>query len=224
MAILKKKVLGQLNGSIADVTNSVWKGKSVVKSKAANVSNPQTPKQTLHRNKIKCLSLFAKEIQNEWLNPMWLPSSKSSFPFNQFMKNNISLFNTNGILMFRNMIMSKGILLPFLPNSYTEQDDKWLYARLYQPFDSNSSPDDEIWYFQINMSNFECKRHGFSGLLRGASNMVSIDISQYFPYDAFIWFAYRSKNGKKVSDSICISTNPTIGYLDTNNIRKPIII
>ena len=63
MATGKAGILGTLNGSLGNVTMYRLKGTNVIRQKAVNVSNPQTPAQEAHRANVSFAIKIFKQLK-----------------------------------------------------------------------------------------------------------------------------------------------------------------
>jgi hypothetical protein len=91
MGKLRSGILGNIRGKVAGVVGSQWKDVNYVRE-YVKPANPQTPAQTVQRNKMKFAVQFSKPIVGTILNKYVDPFLSSMSGFNWFIKTNISDF------------------------------------------------------------------------------------------------------------------------------------
>ena len=111
MAKLTRKILGNVNGAVGDITFANWKGRTVIKAKSEGSKADPTPAQLLVREKFKVLT----ELSNAFVQviPLGLESAEIT-SYNLFRRLNFPVVEgTIGALTvdYTNILVSRGNLV-----------------------------------------------------------------------------------------------------------------
>lgn len=90
MAKLTRKILGNINGSVADITFANWKGKTVIKSKLEGSDKAPTNAQLLVRDRFKKMTDLSNAFSSVISDSL---KSQEVTAFNQFRKLNTSILS-----------------------------------------------------------------------------------------------------------------------------------
>lgn len=98
MAIAKSVVFDKMKGSMGNITTASYVDNQViVRSKATDVFNPNTPKQQAHRKRFSSSVSVAKLIMTS-LRSFYTPKKNTHSPFNSFMQDAMNLIKAqNGV-------------------------------------------------------------------------------------------------------------------------------
>ena len=106
MAITKSGILGNLNGSLDGVTVYSLKGQQIIRQKAVNVADPNTPSQQSVRNNL----IFALEVY-KILKPLLILSlrqrEKKQNVLSEFLRLNLNKSIVNSELDFDKLVIFK---------------------------------------------------------------------------------------------------------------------
>lgn len=89
MGIYKQGVFGPYSGRVGNVIGTFWKGRSVLRIRAASYANPNTLAQQAQRLKFKLVTSFIS-LQEKLIKIGYAAYDKSLTPFNSALKYNIS--------------------------------------------------------------------------------------------------------------------------------------
>lgn len=119
MAIIKRNIIGTVQGGLADVIFRVRNGKLVAYSRPAKQKVSKSKSAILARNKFALTVSFAKEINSdELLSKIWKESNvKASNGYQKIIKLN-SVLADNNSLTLKNLIVPDGIKLSNIPVTY----------------------------------------------------------------------------------------------------------
>lgn len=106
MAIIKSGILGKINGSLANVTTYNLKRQQLIRQKAVNVANPDTPAQQAVRNNL----VFAIGVY-QILKPLLVLSlrqrAKKQSVLSEFLRLNLNKSIVNSELDFDKLVIFK---------------------------------------------------------------------------------------------------------------------
>lgn len=119
MAIIKRNIIGTVQGGLADVIFRVRNGKLVAYSKPARQKVSRSKSAIQARNKFALTVSFAKEINSDqMLSKIWKQSDvKASSGYQKIIKLN-SVLADNNSLTLKNLIVPDGIKLSNIPVTY----------------------------------------------------------------------------------------------------------
>jgi hypothetical protein len=110
MGVIKKGILGGFQGKVGTGIGSFWKGKAVMRSVPASVSNPRTDAQVGQRAKFKLAAQFCalilEAIQNGWRG--YAKQITSSNAIMSDMLKDSAAFKVDGTIDFAKVHVSKG--------------------------------------------------------------------------------------------------------------------
>lgn len=110
MGVIKRGILGGFKGSVANVVGSSWKGISTMRSKPLSVANPRTAAQVNNRSRFAGCSTFASTLLTGIVKPLWDRFAVQMSGYNSFCLSNKAAFDTDGFLIWADLIISKGKL------------------------------------------------------------------------------------------------------------------
>lgn len=108
MAIIRQGILGGFSGKVANVVGSSWKGIAIMKSRPLSVANPRTAGQVAQRTKFSNVVAFAKEILSVFIKPLWDRFAVQASGFNDFVRVNISQFESEMPSVPADLVTSQG--------------------------------------------------------------------------------------------------------------------
>lgn len=88
MAIIKSMGIGKASGSIDNITYSTVQGRTIGRSKASFVANPNTAAQQAQRGKMRDIVFVWREAGLR-LQKLWTKRAKYNSPYNAFVSKNI---------------------------------------------------------------------------------------------------------------------------------------
>lgn len=108
MGKIKQGILGAVSGKVGSVVGSSWKGKAIVKIKPASVANPKTAGQITQRGKFSNAVAFAVGILSTVIKPLWDRFASGMSGYNDFVSQNVALFEGVIPSPITSFVMSKG--------------------------------------------------------------------------------------------------------------------
>ena len=140
MARINNGFLGDAIGKLGNVVFRKWNSMITASQYQPNVNNPNSPAQQVQRNKIKNLALALKPFMynviplnfnnNKGLSTYWAQAIKANYP----------LIDEQGIIEFKNFVLSQGPLLApvILKSTYDPFIDQFIIS--YDPVNINKFP------------------------------------------------------------------------------------
>lgn len=110
MGKINQGLFGGFLNKTGNLVGGTWKGISTVRIYQPNVSNPRTTAQVNQRNKMAAITYFASFILVGIIKPMWDRFASKMSGYNDFIRNNMSAVDTDGNMVYNNLIISKGNL------------------------------------------------------------------------------------------------------------------
>lgn len=201
MAIIKKKVLGQFTGTIADIIGSSWKGKSVVRSKPVSVANPRSDIQSTSRRQFKALALMGRDALSGFIKPLWDRGSKGMSGYNRFIQTNIALFDANEDLPHADMVASRGIMLPPEIDLVSSVAPGILQVEINQVNDPKGTASDQLYALVLDATTSEVLFAGNTGQVRQSAHLGATTLNIKNTSGVSVFLAWRSADGRLTSNS-----------------------
>lgn len=121
MGIINHGILGGFSGKVGPIVGFRWKSNYYIRSRAAKVSNPRTPKQQAQRGKFSTVFSFLKTIK-PFIRLGYKEFSQEKSAFNSAMSYMLKkAVNSNGTeitIDFNRALVSMGTLMPVF-NGYS---------------------------------------------------------------------------------------------------------
>ena len=110
MATFKQGILGGFSGKVGGVIGSSWKGIDTMRSQPSSVTNPRTNAQVANRSRFKSVSQLAAAMLTTIVKPLNDRFAQKMSGFNDFCQRNASAFNSLGVFVPANLVLSRGKL------------------------------------------------------------------------------------------------------------------
>jgi hypothetical protein len=201
MARLTQGILGGISGTIGNVVGSSWKGIAIIKSKPLSVSNPKTSGQIAQRAKMSYIVAFARVILAGIIKPLWDRFATQASGYNEFVSQNISLFEAATPSPIADLIISKGQMSAVNPTTINASDGSQSAQVTFITTlpDSYSLTTDEVYVVLINESNGDVSFVSAEDTRADGAAVVTMneDFSSGDSVHAFL--AFRRADGTVVS-------------------------
>ena len=205
MAKVRQGILGGFRGRVGNIVGTGWKGIAVMKSLPLTVANPRTAGQVQQRNKFKTLVKLATVILAALVKPLWDRFASNMSGFNAFISANQSAFFSDGTLDWRNMIISRGRMLPPILGDYNVSGGSFTIELTNPIGDRFALPTDNIYLLIMDGNDLKPRFAGQVAQTRGSGSTVNVsgslqDITS-MAYETAIFAAYLRNDGSEVSNS-----------------------
>lgn len=203
MARLPQGILGGISGKVGNVIGSSWKGIAVVKSRPLSVANPRTSGQIAQRSKMSNTVAFSKLILAGAIKPLWDRFAQQASGYNDFVSENISLFEGAYPVPANSLVISKGQMVSVTP-AYNGGDSSGNELSIEYPTtlpDSLSLATDEAYIVVINNTKEEV---GVSSAdATRADGKTTVFMPTAFQTDDVldVYLAFRRVDGTVVSNT-----------------------
>ena len=205
MAKVRQGILGGFRGRVGNIVGTGWKGIAVMKSLPLTVANPRTAGQVQQRNKFKTLVKLATVNLAAIVKPLWDRFASNMSGFNAFISANQSAFFSDGTLDWRNMIISRGRMLPPILGDYNVSGGSFTIELTNPIGDRFALPTDNIYLLIMDGNDLKPRFAGQVAQTRGSGSTVNVsgslqDITS-MAYETAIFAAYLRNDGSEVSNS-----------------------
>lgn len=210
MAIIKQGIMGGFSGKVGNVVGSSWKGVAVMKVKPVSVANPRTTAQVAQRTKFANVVAFAQLILATIIQPLWNRFASQSSGFNDFIKQNINLFDPVMPWPAANLVISKGKMaaIPIVVSGHvslsTELTVSWSPALV----DAYASNDDEVFYVAVHSQSETIVAGKSDDHRENGSLLIPFPNESMQSGSIFVYIAFRRKDGTVVSNTCYKVSNP----------------
>jgi hypothetical protein len=190
MAVIKKKILGEISGNLGDVIFRTRNGKTVVYSKPSKLKVSKSESSIKVKNRFGLVVSLAKEIiSDETLSLIWNKSKvEATNGYQKIIKHNTKLIS-EGSLTLANQIVPNGISSNSISLNYHNKniDIKINYSDLLNHFDKlftlycivHSWKSNHMVSKKLSKKDYLTKLHSFNILSQiiNEDNLFSININ-----------------------------------------------
>lgn len=110
-AVLPSGIMGSITGKLGGIVGSSWKGINTAREYKIP-ANPQSPGQTLQRNRFSAIQSYASSLLSTVISTYWNPFAVKMSGYNYFIQQNIAALAATTYYLTTGNKLTKGTLEP----------------------------------------------------------------------------------------------------------------
>lgn len=205
MGIIKRGILGGFSKKVGNVVGGSWKGIAYMRSQPLSVANPRTSLQLAQRGRMTNIVQFAKPILGTFIKPFWDRFAVRMSGYNAFVMENIKLFNPSNPAGYASLVISKGDLgnTTIISCGYDISDEILSLVWSTDLTNGFQSLDDEVYIVYANAISGIVGAEKIESISRATGTLSTglHDLADNISDPLFVWLAFRSKDGFRVSNA-----------------------
>lgn len=209
MGIINHGILGGFSGKVGPIVGFRWKSSYYIRSRAAKVSNPRTPKQQAQRGKFSTVFSFLKTIK-PFIRLGYKEFSQEKSAFNSAMSYMLKkAVNSNGTeitIDFNCALVSMGTLMPVFNGTATLCKGQMLFNWYNNSGIGNAENADMAMLLVYNKDK-EIAIYNTEAALRSDGYAELPLPNDWYDDELITYLSFRSVDGNSVANSIRLSVS-----------------
>lgn len=219
MGQIKQGILGGFSGRVGTVVGSSWKSVHYMRALAVSISNPRTLKQQVQRNKFTTSMSFLKAI-TPYVRVGYKGYSQNVTPFNAAMsyilRHGITGDGLNLTVNYPRVLVARGSLMPAFNAAATSTGGKVSFTWTDNSETGDALSTDIAMPLVYNKAKGEAI-YSMDAATR-ADGKAELELPSSWADDALaVYLAFRSDNGERMANSICLLNEAYEGNQDKPN-------